>query len=70
MLVLAGADLFWPPFGRIFAGWVAAPSVDPGMVQPGASELIDKAAYDSIRAFRALVVVDGTCETWMRGLTA
>jgi Ni/Fe-hydrogenase 1 B-type cytochrome subunit len=52
-LLLAGTDLFWPPFGRIFAGWVAAPGVDPGLIQPGASELIDKAAYESMRAFRA-----------------
>ncbi|MFO7477506.1 MAG: cytochrome b/b6 domain-containing protein [Methyloceanibacter sp.] len=52
-LVLAGTDLFWPPFGRLFAAWVAAPGVDPGMVQPGASELIDKAAYEAMRAFRA-----------------
>ena len=37
-LVLAGTDLFWPPFGRLFAGWVAAPGVDPGLIQPGASE--------------------------------
>ena len=52
-LVLAGTDLFWPPFGRLIAVWVAAPGVDPGMIQPGASELIDKAAYESMRAFRA-----------------
>ena len=52
-LVLAGTDLFWPPFGRNFAGWVAAPGVDPVLIQPGASELIDKAAYQSMRAFRA-----------------
>lgn len=52
-LVLAGTDLFWPPFGRLFAGWVAAPGIDPGLIQPGASELIDKAAYESMRAFRA-----------------
>jgi Ni/Fe-hydrogenase b-type cytochrome subunit len=52
-LVLAGTDLFWPPFGRILAGWIAAPGVDAGLIQPGASELIDKAAYDSMRAFRA-----------------
>jgi Ni/Fe-hydrogenase b-type cytochrome subunit len=51
-LVLAGTDLFWPPFGRIFAGWVVAPGVDPGLIQPGASELMDKAAYDSMRVFR------------------
>jgi Ni/Fe-hydrogenase 1 B-type cytochrome subunit len=52
-LVLAGTDLFWPPFGRFFAAWVAAPGVDPGVVQPGASDLLDKAAYDSMRSFRA-----------------
>ena len=52
-LVLAGTDLLWPPFGRIFAGWVAAPGVDPVLIQPGASELIDKAAYESMRAFCA-----------------
>jgi cytochrome b len=52
-LVLAGTDLFWPPFGHILAGWIAAPGVDAGLIQPGASELIDKAAYDSMRAFRA-----------------
>ena len=29
-LVLAGTDLFWPPFGRLFAEWIAAGGVDPG----------------------------------------
>jgi cytochrome b len=52
-LVLAGTDLFWPPLGRIFAEWVAASGVDPGTIQPGASELIDRAAYQSMRDFRA-----------------
>jgi Ni/Fe-hydrogenase 1 B-type cytochrome subunit len=51
-LVIAGTDLFWPPFGHWFAQWVAAPGVDPAMVQPGASDLIDKAAYQSMRGFR------------------
>ena len=52
-LVLAGTDLFWPPFGPIFAGWVAAPGVDPGLLQPGALDLIDKMAYQSMRELRA-----------------
>lgn len=52
-LVLAGTDLFWPPYGQFFAGWVAAPGVDPSTIQPGASDLIDQAAYASMRAFRA-----------------
>ena len=35
-LVIAGTDLFWPPFGRLFAHWIAAPGVDPSAVYPGA----------------------------------
>lgn len=51
-LVIAGTDLFWPPFGSYFAGWVAAPGVDPATLQPGVPEMVDKAAYDAMRAFR------------------
>jgi Ni/Fe-hydrogenase 1 B-type cytochrome subunit len=51
-LVIAGTDLFWPPFGHWFAAWVAAPGVDPATVQPGASDLIDKTSYEVMRAFR------------------
>lgn len=52
-LVLAGTDLLWPPFGHLFAEWIAAPGVDPAVIQPGVSDLIDKAAYQSMRDFRA-----------------
>ena len=41
-IVIAGTDLFWPPFGGWFAAWVAAPGVDPSLVVPGATDLIDK----------------------------
>ncbi|MGH6735348.1 MAG: cytochrome b/b6 domain-containing protein [Methyloceanibacter sp.] len=51
-LVLAGTDLYWPPFGSLFAQWVAAPGVDPGTLQPGASDLADKLAYQAMRNFR------------------
>jgi Ni/Fe-hydrogenase 1 B-type cytochrome subunit len=51
-LVLAGTDLYWPPFGYWFAAWVAAPGVDPALVVPGATELIDKTSYEAMRAFR------------------
>ena len=51
-LVIAGTDLFWPPFGHWFATWVAAPGIDPATIVPGAKELIDQASYDSMRAFR------------------
>ena len=51
-LVIAGTDLFWPPFGHWFAQWVAAPGVDPAIVQPGAVDVIDKASYQAMRALR------------------
>lgn len=51
-LVLAGTDLFWPPFGHWFAQWIAAPGVDPSTLQPGASDWIDKASYQAMRALR------------------
>jgi cytochrome b len=51
-LVIAGTDLFWPAFGHWFAQWVAAPGVDPAIVQPGAADLIDKASFQAMRAFR------------------
>jgi len=51
-LVIAGTDLFWPPFGHWFAQWVAAPGVDPSIVQPGVVDMIDKASYQAMRSFR------------------
>jgi cytochrome b len=55
-LVIAGTDLFWPPFGHWFAQWVAAPGVDPALVQPGAMDMIDKASYETMRALRGPIV--------------
>lgn len=52
-LVLAGTDLFWPPFGRWFADWVAAAGVDPGMVSPLVPTTLDEVAYKAMRAFRS-----------------
>ena len=51
-LVLAGTDLFYPPFGHWIAQWVAAPGVDPASLVPYSPDLYDKAAWDSMRAFR------------------
>lgn len=51
-LVIAGTDLFWPPFGHWFAAWVAAPGVNPALIVPGAADLMDKTSYDAMRAFR------------------
>jgi Ni/Fe-hydrogenase 1 B-type cytochrome subunit len=56
-LVLAGTDLFWPPFGAWIADAVAAPGVDPGALVPYAPELYDQAAYATMRDSRAPVVL-------------
>ena len=55
-LILAGTDLFWPPFGGWFAGWVAATGIDPASVSPLASDTMDQAAYKAMRAFRFPIV--------------
>jgi Ni/Fe-hydrogenase 1 B-type cytochrome subunit len=55
-LVLAGTDLFLPPFGGSIARQVAATGVDPGALVPYAPELYDKNAYASMRAMRAPIV--------------
>jgi cytochrome b len=52
-LVLAGTDIFYPPFGHAIAEWIAAPGVDPGEVVPNRPELVDQAAYADMRSFRS-----------------
>lgn len=56
-LVLAGTDLFFPPFGSWISAFVAAPGVDPGTLVPYAPELYDAAAYQRMRDFRAPFVL-------------
>jgi Ni/Fe-hydrogenase 1 B-type cytochrome subunit len=51
-LVIAGTDIFYPPFGRYFAEWVAAPGVSPDEVTPRVPETIDQAARAEMREFR------------------
>lgn len=51
-LILAGTDLFYPPFGGWVAQWVAAPGVNPEELLPYAPQMYDAAAYESMRSFR------------------
>jgi len=51
-LVLAGTDIYYPPFGSWIAAWVAAPGVDPATLVPGDKAYVDPAAWDAMRAFR------------------
>ena len=52
-LVLAGTDIFYPPFGNWVAHWVDAPNTDPSTLTPLARDLMDKSAYAAMRSFRA-----------------
>lgn len=56
-LMLAGTDLFYPPFGRWIAEWVAAEGVDPSTLVPYSPALYDAEAYAEMRAFRQPLVL-------------
>ena len=51
-LVLAGTDLFYPPFGSWIADWVAAPGVNSATLVPYAPEMYSETSYEAMRAFR------------------
>ena len=54
-LVLAGTDLYLPPFGHTIAKWVATPGGDQAAnikIKPGSKDNIDPAAYAEMRKFR------------------
>ena len=55
-ILLAGTDVYMPPFGQYFAEWVAAPDMDPSKVRPYAPETVNEASYEDMRAFRAPVI--------------
>jgi cytochrome b len=51
-LVLAGTDVFFPPFGHWMAQWIAAPGVAPEALVPYSPQMYDAQAYEAMRAFR------------------
>ncbi len=54
-LVLAGTDLYLPPFGHEIAEWVTGGGEDHARLaalKPGSKEGVDLAAYEQMRAFR------------------
>jgi cytochrome b len=51
-LVLAGTDIFYPPFGSWIASWIASPGIDPSTLMPYAKETYETASYEAMRAFR------------------
>jgi Ni/Fe-hydrogenase 1 B-type cytochrome subunit len=52
-LVLAGTDIYYPPFGHWIAGWIAAPGIDPSTIAPYSKTDIDPTAWEAMRSFRS-----------------
>lgn len=55
-ILLAGTDVYMPPFGNYFAEWVAGPDKDPSQVRPYAPETVNETAYQEMRDFRSPVI--------------
>lgn len=55
-LILAGTDIYFPPFGHWIAKWIAAPGVDPAQLKPYDKSGIDPAQWDALRTMRAPVI--------------
>lgn len=55
-LILAGTDVYMPPFGGMFREWAAGATHDPALVAPYAPETVNADAYAGMRAFRSPIV--------------
>ncbi len=56
-LILAGTDLYKPPFGGVIAEWVTGGDPEKlSQLKPGSKDYVDPAAYDAMRAFRKPIV--------------
>lgn len=55
-LVLAGTDIYYPPFGHWISSWIAAPGVDPSTIAPYNKTGVDPVAWDAMRSFRSRFV--------------
>ncbi len=55
-LVLAGTDIYFPPFGAMIQEWVAADGVNPADVMPYVKDNVDPVAYAEMRALRSPIL--------------
>jgi Ni/Fe-hydrogenase 1 B-type cytochrome subunit len=51
-LVLAGTDVYMPPFGGVIKQWVAVDDTSVDLVKPYSKEGVDEQAYKEMRAVR------------------
>jgi cytochrome b len=52
-LLLAGTDIYYPPFGRWIAAWIAAPGADPSTIIPYNKTGVDPVSWEAMRSFRS-----------------
>lgn len=52
-LVLAGTDIYYPPFGSWIASWIASPGIDPSTIAPYDKTGIDPTSFEAMRSFRS-----------------
>jgi Ni/Fe-hydrogenase 1 B-type cytochrome subunit len=56
-LVLAGTDLYKPPFGSAIAEWVTGGDPEKlANLEPGSKDFVDPVAYQSMRNFRSPII--------------
>jgi len=55
-MVLAGTDVYMPPFGGVVREWVAADTHDPALVRPYSPATVNTEAYADMRAFRGPII--------------
>jgi Ni/Fe-hydrogenase 1 B-type cytochrome subunit len=53
-LVLAGTDIYYPPFGHWIASWIAAPGVDPSTIVPYDKTGTDPTSWEALRSLRSV----------------
>lgn len=52
-LIIAGTDIFYPPFGNKMKTWIAQDQTRLELIQPYSKENVDEAKNKEMRAFRA-----------------
>jgi cytochrome b len=55
-ILLAGTDVYLPPFGGTMREWVAADTHDPALVRPYSPDTVNADAYAQMRRFRSPIV--------------
>lgn len=51
-LIRAGTDIYYPPFGSLFAGYVAAEGVEPAQIKPYDKTGVDQAKMEQVGNFK------------------